>query len=412
MPTETRLAFGLRVAELRRQCNLTQGELAAAIGRTASWVSQVERGIQPVNRLDVLRLLANGLGVSLQTLQPDAPSEAKRQEGDEPSSNDLDQVRLLISGHAAPDVLLEPRDDVRPGLVPELRAQVDRVWDLAHAGQFAELSTILCPLVPRLERASRTAPAEHRPEIHRQLARTYQALAAAFVRQNEADAAWVSADRAIRAAELADDKLGVFVGIFRLVHAFVRLQRLDQAEHTAATALNTLAPRAESDATSVEELSVVGSLHLALALVHARAGDRTSAREQIDKARGVAARVGEERNDFNLEFGPTNVEVQAVSTAVDLGDAGEALDIGQGLDATRLSSERQARLLLDLGRAHAQRRQFGDALDCLLKAEGIAADVIRGHVAAREVIRELKLMAGRAASPELRGLAERADAMG
>lgn len=414
MSSEVRRAFGVRVAELRRQRDLTQSELAAAIGRTASWVSQVERGIQPVNRLDGLRLLADGLGVPLQVLQPEAPGTAGPGAGavDEAAANDLDQARLVISGHPALDVVLEPREDFRADLLPELRDEAEQVWELTHGDQFAELSKALGPLLPRLERAARSAPGELRPEIYQLLARTYQALAAAFVRQDEADAAWLAADRAIRAAELADDRLGVFVGVFRLVHAFVRLQRLDQAEHAAATALNTLARHAEAESTAAEELSVVGSLHLALALVHARAGERSSARDQIDKARTVAARIGVERNDFHLEFGPTNVEVQAVSTAVDLGDAGEALDIARGLDVSGLSVERQARLLMDLGRAHVQRRQFGDALAHLLQAEEIAPDLVRSHIAARRAIRELMLMAGRAASPELRGLAERSDAMG
>ncbi|MEV0368333.1 helix-turn-helix transcriptional regulator [Streptomyces sp. NPDC050636] len=414
MSSEGRRAFGARVAELRRQRDLTQNELAAAIGRTASWVSQVERGIQPVNRLDVLRLLADGLGVPLQVLQPEAAGAAGPETGtvDEATPNDLDQARLVISGHSALDVVLEPREDFRTDLVPELRDEVERVWGLTHGDRFAELSKALGSLLPRLERAARTATGDVRPQIHRLLASTYQALAAAFVRQDEADAAWLAADRAIRAAELADDRLGVFVGVFRLTHAFVRLQRHDQAEHAAATALNTLAKHAEAEAPPVEELSVVGSLHLALALVHARVGDRLATREQIEKARTVAAHIGVERNDFNLEFGPTNVEVQAVSTAVDLGDAGEALDIAKDLDVSVLSAERQARLLMDLGRAHVQRRQFGDALAQLLRAESIAPDLVRSHIAARGAIRELMLMAGRTASPELRSLAERSDAMG
>ncbi|MGW6396012.1 helix-turn-helix domain-containing protein [Streptomyces sp. NPDC055103] len=411
MSSERQQAFGKQVAELRRRRGLTQGELAVLIGRTASWVSQVERGIQPVNRLDVLRLLADGLGVALHELQPDAPRPPGMDTVGETSPNDLDQARLLISGHSALDVLLKPREDARPELVSELRDEVERVWELTHAGRLAELSVVLGPLVPRLERVSRTASGQQRSEAHSLLARTYQALAAAFVRQNEGDAAWVAADRAIREAELAGDPLGVFVGIIRLVHAFVRLQHLDQAEHAAASAINVLAGHAEAEETAVEELSVVGSLHLALALVHARSGERAAARRQISKARAAAARIGAERNDFNLEFGPTNVEVQAVSTAVDLGDAGEALEIGAELDTSGLSAERRSRLLMDLGRAHAQRRQPGDALQCLLEAETIAPDLIRGHVAARGVIRELMLMAGRGASPELRELADRADAM-
>lgn len=412
MSSEERRVFGARVADLRKQRGLTQSELAAAIGRTASWLSQVERGIQPVNRLDVLRLLADGLGVPLQVLQPDAPPAAEPDSTAPAETNDLDQARLVLSGHPAVHVLLTPREDFRPNTLDDLREAAERIWDLTHTDQFAELSSALGPLVPRLERATRTAPAEYQAELHGLTARTYQALAAAFVRQNEADAAWVAADRAIREAELSGEPLGVFAGIYRLAHAFVRLKHLDQAEHATTMAVNALRRYVEDHEPTPQHLSVLGSLHLMLALIHARAGERTTARKQIEKARQVARQLGEDRNDFNLEFGPTNVEIQAVSTAVDLGDAGEALDIGEGLDASGLSVERQARLLMDLGRAHAQRRHFGDALNYLLKAEDLAPEMIRTHIAAREVTRELMLVAGRAAPDELRALAERTDALG
>ncbi|GAA0276896.1 helix-turn-helix transcriptional regulator [Streptomyces polychromogenes] len=411
MSFEERRAFGARVADLRKQKGMTQGDLAAAIGRTASWLSQVERGIQPVNRLDVLRLLADGLGVSLQVLQPDAPPPAEPGAMAELETNNLDQARLVLSGHAALDALLNPSTTFRPGALPGLRAAVDRIWELAHRSQFAELSAAIGPLVPRLELACRTSAPEQRPDLHALLAKTYQALAAAFVRQNEADAAWVAADRSIREAELAGDPLAVFAGTYRLCHAFVRLKHLDQAEHAAATAVSILQRHIETNEPTSEHLSVLGSLHLMLALVHARAGERSSARRQIDEARSIGRRLGEDRNDFNLEFGPTNVEIHAISTAVDLGDAGEALDIAKGLRADGLSSERQARLLMDVGRAHIQRRQYADALDCLLRAEALAPEMIHTHAASRVAVKDLVLVAGRSASDELRALAERTDSL-
>ncbi|MFG2197102.1 hypothetical protein [Streptomyces sp. NPDC048639] len=147
-----------------------------------------------------------------------------------------------------------------------------------------------------------------------------------------------------------------------------------------------------------------------LALIYARANKRPEAKKEIEEARTVARGLGGDRNDFNLEFGPTNVEIQAVSTAVELGDAGEAVEIGQGIDAGGLSAERRARLLVDLGRAYVQRRHPGEALDCLLQAEELAPETIRSHIAARAAINELVLISGGAASPELLGLAERADA--
>ncbi|RST03427.1 XRE family transcriptional regulator [Streptomyces sp. WAC07149] len=409
MSSEERRVFGARVADLRKQKGMTQGELAAAIGRTASWLSQVERGIQPVNRLDVLRLLADGLGVPLQVLHPDAPPPAAATPSPASETNDLDQARLVLSAHPALDVLLNPRQDFQPDDLPALHASVDGVWALTHSARFGELSVEIGVLVPRLELACRTASAEHVPELHDLLARTYQALAAAFVRQHEADAAWVAADRAIRAAEFSGNPLSVFAGIYRLCHAFVRLKHLDQAERAAATAITALE---NTRAGEPQHLSVLGSLHLVLALVHARSGDRSAARQQIEAARSVARRLGEDRNDFNLEFGPTNVEIQAVSTAVELGDAGEALDLSRGIHADGLSAERQARLLMDMGRAHAQRRQHAEALDCLLHAESLAPEMIRTHLAARTVIRDLVLSAGRTASDELRGLAERTDSLG
>lgn len=411
MSAEESRAFGARVAQLRKQRGLKQEELAAAIGRTSSWVSQVERGKQPVQRLDVLQLLADGLGVSVQVLQPDAPPAARVPPLIEEQSNDLDEARLLISGHPALSVLLATPPASEQPTVEELAAAVGEVWSLTHAARFSELSATLGRVLPRLERAARTAPAVDQPALYELLSQSYQALAAAFVRQDEADAAWIAADRSIRAAEQSTRPLHVFAGIFRLAQAFVRLKRLDQAEHAANSAVAVLAEHTAVANPEPEALSVLGSLHLVLALVAARAGQREEAREQIRKARRVAAQLGEDRNDFNLEFGPTNVEIQAVSTAVDLGDAGEALDLGRNIDAGGLSPERRSRLLMDLGRAHAQRRHTGEALECLLRAEELAPEPLRTHVAARATIRELILVAGRSAPPELRDLAERANAL-
>jgi transcriptional regulator with XRE-family HTH domain len=405
-------AFGARVKKFRQDRGMTQAELAASLSKTASWMSQVERGIQPVERLDVLQELADNLGVSVHQLRPGAPlstSGSSEAPQELVKSNDLDEARRLISGHPAVDALLGTEAPTGPGpSVEELAASVEEVWELTHAGQFAEVSALVTELVPSLERCVRTVDGDQQSAAYLLLARMYQALAAAFVRQDQADAAWVAADRAIWAAERSGQPLHVCAGVFRMVQAFVRLKHLDQAEHAATSAITAL-ERAED--LPPEGLSVVGSLYLARALVHARGGRRTDAKEEIAKARAIAQRIGADRNDFNLEFGPTNVEIQAVSTAVDLGDAGEALDIGLAIDAETLSPERQGRLLMDLGRAHAQRRHPGEALDCLLRAEVLSPETIQTHMAARAAIKELVLIAGPAAPPELLALAERADAL-
>jgi hypothetical protein len=87
---------------------------------------------------------------------------------------------------------------------------------------------------------------------------------------------------------------------------------------------------------------------------------------------------------------PTNVELHAVA-----------------VDASHLFPERQARFLVDIGRAHTQRRHIGDATDALLAAEKLAPEDVRGHHQTREAIGDLLHLAGRRASQELRDLAGR-----
>jgi transcriptional regulator with XRE-family HTH domain len=401
-------AFGKRVADLRKARDLTQQQLAAMLNnRTSGWMSQVERGIQPVRRMDILQEIADALGVSVQTLNPEAPVPSGPARPGPIQSNDLDGARMAISGHPALAILLgaAPAEPVR---MEALASQVDEIWALTHQARFAEVSDMVTDLVPELERAVRSVAADEKPRVYQLLARAYQALAAAFVRQGDARASWVAADRAVTAAELSGDVLLVFVGVYRMVHAFVRLGNNSEAEHAVRSAVDALSQRTDM---TPPWLSVLGSLHLAKALVHARCGQRSEARAEIQKAREVAEQLGEDRNDYNLEFGPTNVAIQAVSTAVDLGDAGEAIDIGKTIDASSLSPERQGRLLMDLGRAHAQRRHPGDAVDCLLRAEELSPETVRTHTAVRAAVKELVLVSGSNVSPELMGLADRTSAM-
>lgn len=119
----------------------------------------------------------------------------------------------------------------------------------------------------------------------------------------------------------------------------------------------------------------------------------------------MAARLGEDRNDFDTEFGPTNVEVHAVSVAADLGDAGEALEAAATLDVSGLSPERQARFHLDLARAHTQRRHVGEALAALLTAEQLSPEQIQSHGLVRETIYDLLGLSGRRSPEELQELA-------
>lgn len=397
------LTLGQRVAELRRRRGLSQKDLAIEVGRSESWVSQVERDVLPVERVSVLQMLADTLGASIRELRPEAaPATSSVRTG----SDDLAQLRLALTGHPALPILLRTAPEERPDL-EALRAGVAEAWRLTHASEFSALSAVLVPLIAELEGAARRLRGSRRAEAARLLATAYQAASAAFARQDEPDASWVAADRATRWAEDADDPLAAVAGGFRMGHAFITLRHLDQAEHAANAAIEALEPIVQQPDCAPAGLSLYGAMHLILAVVHAREGDRAGSRAAIAAARKVAARVGDGRNDYNTEFGPTNVELHAVSTAVELGDAGEALDLAQSIDAAGLSAERQSRLCIDLARAHVQRRHIGDAVAALLEAERHAPEQVQKNSLVRDVVADLLSLAGRRATPDLVDLARR-----
>jgi hypothetical protein len=136
-------------------------------------------------------------------------------------------------------------------------------------------------------------------------------------------------------------------------------------------------------------MSLCGGFTLQRAVIASRLNDSDTAYAFLDQAKDIATRLGDGRNDFGTEFGPANVGIHEVAIAIDLGDAGRALRVASGLDVTDLSPERQSRLLIDVARAHAQRRQGDEAVAALLRAEAIGAEQVRGHEAVRQLVNDL-----------------------
>ncbi len=407
MSTLDDATLGERVADLRRRRGLSQKELAVELGRSESWVSQVERDVLPVERVSVLQALADALGAATTDLRPGATQAGGP--ATTAHSPELDALRLALTGHPAMTSLLGGPEPAHADF-GNLDARVADAWRLTHASEFNALSSLLTPLLLDLERVVRAKRGRQHVEGARLLTSAYQAASAAFARQDEADASWVAADRASRWAEDAGDPLAVIAAAFRMGHAFVTLRRLDQAEHVAEQAIRALRPLTATDDCPPEAQALYGAMHLLLAVVSAREGDRAATKRTITEARKIGQRIGADRNDYNTEFGPTNVELHAVSTAVDLGDAGEAIDLASGIDASGLSPERQSRLAIDLARAHVQRRHIGDAVAALLEAEAQSPEQVQTNALAREALRDLLGLAGRRATPELLDLARRTGA--
>ena len=393
-------ALGRKIAAERRRRGLSQAELARILRRSVAWVSQVERGVRRVDRMSVLETIAIALEIPLVELAAEAPVVAAVTE-EPPGAGGL---RLVLSGAYALRAMLDGR---RPPALSTLRARSRKAWELTHAGRYTELTELLRGLVPDLETAARAMPEAQHAEVFELIATTYQACSAALAKLGEPEAAWIAADRAMAAAERGGNPMLVAAGAFRLVFVFLAARHYDQAEETARTAAEAL--RARADQGEPEAMSLWGALTLQRAVIASRVNDPDAAYAHLERAAQVAGRLGEGRNDYNTEFGPANVALHEIAVAVELGDAGRALRAAASVDTTGLSAERRARMLMDVARAHAQRRQVVEAVAALRQAEDITPEQVRGHELVRQLVSDLLTMQD-PPSGELRELAARVGA--
>lgn len=398
MSTEYQKALGRKIAFHRKRRGLSQKEFAGLLGRSEAWVSQVERGVRRIDRMTVLEKVAEVLEVPVAELAAEAPIVASVAEGEAPGAS---RLRLVLSAaHSLKAVL--GQQDASPD-VPALRAEVDRAWSLTHQGNYADLAELLERLVPRLESATRSVPEEDRPELFQLLAVMYHTCSGALANLGEPEVAWIAADRAVAAAERANDPLLMAAGEFRLSIVFLGARHFDQAAQASGSAADALHPLAESG--KVEAVALRGALTLQRAVAAARLNLADEAYDFLRDARAMADQVGDGRNDYNTEFGPTNVGLHEVAVAVDLGDAGVALRAAQAVDASGLSAERQTHFQVDVARAYAQRRQVADAVSALIKAREQSPEMVRSLPMVKQLVADLLIMS-QPPSEELRALAE------
>jgi len=390
-------ALGRRIAAERHRRGLSQAELARMIGRSVAWLSQVERGVRRIDRMTVLQTVARALDVPLSDLAAEAPVVAAATS--EPAA--AAELRLLLSGAHALRAILNGQPSPDPA---RLRLGVDTAWDLAHGGRYAELADLLGQLIPDLEIAARALPDAQRPAAFELMAVAYQACSAALAKLGEPGAAWIAAERAMSAAERAGLPLLVAAGAFRLVLVFLAARHYGQAEETARTAAEALRPLADDG--RPEAMALWGALTLQRAVIAARQNRPDAAYGHLDEARDMAARGGQWRDHYNTEFGRANVSLHEISVAVDLGDAGRALRAAAAVDSSGLSPERRARMLIDVARAHAQRRQVDQAVAALRRADELTPEQVRAHGLVRQIVSDLLTMQN-PATGELRAVAAR-----
>ncbi len=389
MADAARRRVGALIAAQRNRLKLSQEAFGERIGRSASWVGQVERGARSIDRMSVLEKISEMAGIPLADLLPVATVEKSAQGADAPPAVSDLALALVASSplrFQLGDRPAESSSGDRPdpaGLIED----ASRAWDLVHGSSYDEVGEQLLDLLPQLEDAVRGATGAQQKALYAALATAYHAAAAVLSKLGDFPSAWVAADRAIERAASSGDALLMAAGAFRLTIVFQSGRSLEMAQRTAEDADEALAALGEADDPRVASLR--GALNLQLAVIASRHGDADKAYTRLALARQLAEQNGQDRNDLGTEFGPTNVGMHEVAIALELGDAGRALRVGDALDASGLSAERQARLLIDLARAHEQRRNLAGVIAALTAAEELAPQQVRAHPRVRTLLEDL-----------------------
>jgi transcriptional regulator with XRE-family HTH domain len=375
-------SIGSRIATHRRRRGLSQVALAGLVGRSESWLSQVERGARTVDSLSVLRELARVLRVDLDDLA--GPALPKP-----PVVTDIATDRL-----AAAETALFGRTNA-----DRVPAGPSHIAELHTAYQRAEYAAVIDALPTLIEGLDPTAP----PAL---LAAGYTLVAKAFAKFGSTEAQALAADRAWAAAERGEDARDIGAAVREVARALHRGSRRDLAESLAVSTAERIGT-ADDPAT----ISVCGSLWLLAAVIAARDGKAASAARHLDEASVLARALGEDANHYWTAFGPTNVAVHRVSVAVELGDVESAAAAAAAIDLDAMPPvlrSRRTQVQLDLAWAQSRRRNDADAIVALLEVERAAPAVTRYNAVAVDTIRALLARARGAHRQAVVGLAERA----
>jgi tetratricopeptide (TPR) repeat protein len=289
-------------------------------------------------------------------------------------------------------------------------AVLDRkVAGLLAAYQGSRYTAVLAELPGLLGECQVAAEARRGPARRRALglvALCHQAAAMILPKLGDATLAWVAAERGLQSAREGGDPI-VIASLLRSV-AYVHqcCGRYETALHVTETAAGFM--RARLDLSSPAGLSLYGTAFLAGAMAAARSGDKAAVRELLAQAAGAAEKLGGERNYLWTAFGPSNVLIHQVATAVELDSMQAAVRLASRVRLDRLVPERRARHAFDVARAYTAWGRPDEALAVLLEAERLVPEQVRGHAAGRQAAAALMEASGSRPGAELVAFARRA----
>lgn len=379
------LTFGERLKLHRERAGMSRPVLGGLVGRSAEWVKGLENNRLKMPRMPMLIHLAEALGVE---------NLADLTGGQEPM-----RVRQFVIGEhpAVPAIsdavqryrVVRPRDEAQP--VDVLRARVDRAWRIWHQSptRRTDVGELLPPLLTDAQDAATAHEGADRRAAHALLTDVYHLTQHALANAAEPEVLWVTVDRAMAAAQIADDPVtlaGAAWTVGMMLRHGGRHEEALALVHEAADILEPYLPDAPDD-----WRGMWGALQLHGASTAARAGAEGDAWAHWDRAATMARRLPPGYAHPWTMFGAANVELTGVSLTADLWKSREALRRAESIEPESIPSrERRGRLFVEMARGHhaVDDRIATTRLLHLACDQGI--DAVRFSPAARSIVDDLR----------------------
>ncbi|MGW2541699.1 helix-turn-helix domain-containing protein [Kitasatospora sp. NPDC001574] len=398
--------FGAFISLRRSVLGWTQLRLATEVGRGEDWMSLVERDMQQVKDLTLLRRFAEVLSVDLAELitLPQPAAERARPRPRKPASATLtstsaaeeDDVRrrpfLTLAAaalfapavgqqaaHADEKSSLADLEDLLlygTGRIPSPRREPSQetvatsLVTSRREFKAAQYDALARALPSRIAAAEMVGSAEERA---RNVARLYNIAVRLCIKVGTNNLVAITADRALTAARLGGDPL-ITAEAQRMVSSSWRRQgSLARATDIVVVAAEDLL--ADASVPETARLATRGDLYATAAYTAAKSGDRSYAHALIREAADSAAAAS---RSSGLLDGVQGVALHKLSVHYELGDAGRAIEMAATIDPAALpTAERQARFFTDVARAFDQWGKPEQCYRALLAAEEAAPQEVR-----------------------------------
>ncbi|MFJ6657792.1 multiprotein-bridging factor 1 family protein [Streptomyces sp. NPDC091377] len=397
------LSTGERIKVLRESRGLSRAVLAQLCNRGPDWLKKIESGERDLTNHGLLLRLAAALQIhdlSVITGHDDGPAATV-------PLGRLNHPGMPGIWSAVMQRTMVPRSASAfdPSII---QGRVDQSWNLWHTSQHnrTEVSALLPDLIRDAEAAVRALDGAGRRAALVALSDVYRLTGQATAYVAPAELAWVVADRALSAAQDADQPAAIAAAAWNMGNILRETSYPEEALRVVNEAADLLRPHL--DGSPDDWRGIYGALQLHAAVTAAREGREGDAWRYWGKGDQVAKSLPANYVHPSTVFGRANVDFHEISVATDLWKSAKALGLADDIDPDIMPSvERRARLWVEVARGHLQRGERTAALKIMQMAQEIGAETVSYTPSARHVTAELWRTAPRAMRKEAGELAEK-----